>query len=78
MDGSPNPEFIVEKNLKAIFHPVEFVDTFFPVYKKKRGGCQKVPSLIYTEYFLKWSNEKVIYMGMGDTCYPNFVPFANG
>ena len=25
---------------------------------------------------MKCSNKKVIYLGMGDTCYPNFVPFT--
>ena len=33
VDGSPNPEFIRENNLKVILHPVEFVDALFPVYK---------------------------------------------
>ena len=75
MDGSPNPEFIRKNNLKAISHPVEFVDALFCVYKQKNIGHQKTPSLLSTEDFLKWSNEKAIDMWMGDTCYPNFVPF---
>ena len=41
MDGSPNPEFIREKILKPISHPVEFVDTIFLVYKQKRVGAER-------------------------------------
>ena len=76
MDGSPNPEFIRENDLKEILHPVEFLDALFSVYKQKNDGHQKTPSLLSTEDFLEFSNEKVIGMDMGDTCYPNFVPFT--
>ena len=41
MEGSPNPEFTREKNLKAIFHPVGFVDALFPVYKQKKTGAKR-------------------------------------
>ena len=74
--GSPNPEFIREKSLKAIYHLVRFLDALFPVYKQKKGGLWKKPSLIYTEDMLKWSNEKYIDMGMGNTCYPIFLPLT--
>ena len=49
VDGSPNPVFIQENNLKLISHPLEFVDALFPVYNKKKGGRQKTPSILYTE-----------------------------
>ena len=62
--------------MKIILHPVEFLDALFPVYKQKRGVRQKKPYLLSTEDFLKWSNERAIYMGIGDTYYPNFVPFT--
>ena len=56
MDGSPNPEFIRENDLKEILHPVEFLDALFPVYNQEKSGCQNTPSLIYIDDFLKWSN----------------------
>ena len=56
VDGSPNPEFIREKVLKSISHPVKFVDAIFSVYKQKRGGHQKIPYILSTKDFLKWSN----------------------
>ena len=76
VDGSPNPEFIRENNLKAVSYPVGILDSLFPVYKQKNGGHQKTPSLLSTEELLKCYNEKAIGMGMGDTCYPNFLPFT--
>ena len=76
MDGSIKPYFIRENNLKAISHLVEFVDAIFPVYRGKSCGSQKTPSLISTEDLMKWSNEKSIAMGMGDTYYPNCVLFT--
>ena len=75
MDGSPNPEFIRENDLKEILHPVVFLDALFPIYKQKKGGRQNKCYFLSTEYFLKWSNEKSIDMGIGDTLYPNFLPF---
>ena len=62
--------------MKEISNPVEFVDTILPVYKQTKGGSQNKPSLISTEEFLEWSNEKAVDMGMGDTCYPNYVSFT--
>ena len=76
MDSNPNRVFIIEKFLKFISHPVKIVDGIFLVYKQKKGEHQNTPSLISTEYLLKWSNKKELYLGIGDTCYPNFVPFA--
>ena len=76
MDVSPNPEFIRENNLKSTLYPVEFLGTICTVYKQKKGRNQNTPSLISTEDLLNWSNENAIDMGMGDTCYPKFVPFA--
>ena len=73
---SPNVALIRERILKPILYPVKFEDTIFNVYKKNKGGHQKTPSILYTEELLKWSNEKAIDMRMGDTCYPNFVPFT--
>ena len=75
MNGNPNTEFIQENNLKPKFHPVEFVDTLFPVYKQNKGGHQKTPSLLSTEDLLKWSSLKTIYLGMDDTLYPNCLLF---
>ena len=75
MNGNPNPEFIQEKILKPNFHPVEFVDTLFLVYKQDKGGHQKTPYLLSTEDLLRWSNEKAIDLGVDDTFYLNFVPF---
>ena len=75
MNGNPNPEFIQENNLKPVFHPVEFVDALFPVYKQKKGDHQKTPSLLSTEEFLKWSNEQAIDLWVDDTLYPNCLPF---
>ena len=37
-DGSPNYDFIREKNLKVIFHLFKLADTIFPVYKQKKVG----------------------------------------
>ena len=73
VSGSPNPYLMIENNLKEFSRPVKFVDAIFPVYKQKNSGIQKTPSLISTEDFMKWSNEKEIDMGVVDTCYPNFL-----
>ena len=73
---SQNPAFVRENNLKPIFHPFKYVDDIFPVYKQKKGGHQNTPYLLSTEDLLKWLNEKSIDLGMGDTCYPHFVPFT--
>ena len=43
---------------------------------RKKGGHQKTPSLIFTEDLMKGYNGKAIDMRMGDTRYPNFVPFT--
>ena len=63
MEGSPNPVFTRDKNLKPILYPVEFVDAIFPVYKKKKGGRRNTPSLLSYEEFLKCSNEKRLIWG---------------
>ena len=55
--GSPNIAFICKKLLKTTFHSVKFVDTIFPVYNQNNDGHRRTPSLLSTEYFLKWSNE---------------------
>ena len=73
---SPNAVFIREINLEPTSYPVEFLDALFPVYNQKKVGRQNTPSIIYNEDFMKWSNEEVIELGMGDTCNPNFVPFT--
>ena len=39
--SSPNPEFIREKILKVVLHPVQFLDTLFPVYKLKRVSSER-------------------------------------
>ena len=52
------------------------MDTFLPVYNQKKGGRQKTPYLLSTKDFRKWSNEKAIDLGMGETCYTNCVPFV--
>ena len=41
VDGSTNIELTIENNLKAISHPVEFVDDIFTVYKKKMVGFKR-------------------------------------
>ena len=69
---SPNIEFIWEKKLKLTLHPVKFLDTIFPIKKQNKGTLQKTPSLISTEDFLNWLNEKWIDLGMDDTWYPIF------
>ena len=76
MDGILNTEFIIENSLKVVSNQVEFVDALFLVYKKEKGGHQNTPSLIFNEDLMKWYNGKAIDMSMGDTCYPNFVPFT--
>ena len=73
VDGSPNPKFIREKILKPILRTVEFVETLFLIYRKKRGEIRKThPS---TEDLVNWSNQRAIGMGMGNTCYSNLLPF---
>ena len=76
MDISTNSEFILENYLKPISYPVKFVDALFTIYKQKMFGRQKAPYLLSTEDLMKRSNEKALDLGMGDTCYPNFVPFT--
>ena len=76
VNGSPHPAFIQINNFKPTLHPIKFVDTLFPVYNQKKGGHQNMPSLISTEDLMKWSNEKVIELGMGDTFYPIFFPLT--
>ena len=76
MDGSPYPGFISEDSLKPILYPVEFVDALFHVYKQNKGGKQKTLSILSAEEFMNRSKEKAIDLGMGDTCYPNFVLFT--
>ena len=76
MIGSPNIAFICKKLLMTTFHSVKFVDTIFPAYKQKIGGHRRTLSLFSTVDLLKWSNEKAIYMGIGDTYYPNFMPLT--
>ena len=39
------------------------------------GGRQITTSPLSTEDLLRWSNEKSINLGVGNTCYPNFLPF---
>ena len=73
MGGSPNIVFIQENSLKPLSYLVEFIDALFPVYKQNKGGHQNKPYFLSTEDLLKWSNEKSIDMGMGDTCYPFFL-----
>ena len=55
--GTSNLAFIRKKILKTTFHSVKFVDTLFPVYNQNIDGYRRTPSLLSTEYFLKWSNE---------------------
>ena len=62
--------------MKTTFHPIEFADAIFTVYKKNEGGRQTKPSLLSTEELPKLSNEKSIDLGMGDTNFPNFVLFT--
>ena len=76
VNSSPNSELIHKKFLKPTLHPVKFVDAIFPVYKQNKVWSRKSPSLLSTEDFLKWKNEKAIYLGMGDNLYPNFVPLV--
>ena len=52
------------------------MDTLLHVYNQKKGGRQMTPYLLSTKDFLKRSNERAIDLGMGDTCYTNFVFFA--
>ena len=54
VDGSPNTEFIGENFFNPISHPVESLDAIFTVYKKKKGGRQNTPYLLYTEDLIKW------------------------
>ena len=62
--------------MKSTFYPIKYVDALFPVYNINKGGLQKTPSVLSTEELLKFSNEKAIDLGMGDTGYPNFLPFT--
>ena len=48
---------------------------FFPINKQKKGGIQKTPNLLSTKDLFKCSNEKAVYLVMGDTCYPKCLPF---
>ena len=48
LNGSTNPLFIRENNLKPISYPVKNLNTIFPVYKKNNVGRQKTPSLLST------------------------------
>ena len=73
---SPNTVFIQENNLKPVLHSAEFVDALFPVYRQKKSGQHRKISLLSTEFFLKWSNKKAVDLGMGDTCYQNFMLFT--
>ena len=52
---------------KPVSHPVEFVDALLPVYKKNTDGHQNTPSIISIKDLPKWSNKKVIDLGIGDT-----------
>ena len=76
VNGSPNTAFIRENKLKPTSHPVKFVDDHVPVYNQNKARQINMPSLISTEDLLKLSNKKAIDLGMGDTCYDNFVPFT--
>ena len=55
--GSPNIAFTCKKMLKTTFHPFKILDTLFPVCNQNIDGHRRTPSLLSTEYFLKWSNE---------------------
>ena len=78
VDGSEKPVFIQENNLKLLSHPVEFVDTIFPVYKKNKSENQETLSLLSNEELMEFSNKKVIDKGMIDTRYPIFLPATIG
>ena len=75
MDGSPNPEFIRKNNLKPIFHPVEFVEAIFTVYKKKLGTKRNLLFSLLNNFWSGIIKKRLIWV-WDDTCHPNFVPFT--
>ncbi len=75
IDGCPNPKWLEEHGLNEDSHPVEFLDSFLPIYNKSNKSG-KTPFKVSVELLKNWSNAKAKIMNMGTpSYYPKFVPF---